>query len=60
MAREESISSQRIETKPVGAVGLPDGSIYQGRISNLKKEGRARQILSDGSLYEGEFKNDLK
>lgn len=41
-----------------GTLYRPDGSIYQGQISDNKLSGQGRFIDAGGNTYEGQFLNN--
>lgn len=43
-----------------GEISYPDESIYVGKISKLKKEGRGAYTEKNGTLFAGNFANDKK
>lgn len=48
------------KTEVVGQLVYADGSIYNGLLRNLKREGKGEMIYADQSRYVGFWKNDKK
>ena len=42
-----------------GKVTLSNGDKFKGKIVNNKKEGKGTYYYKDGSVYDGDFHNDL-